>query len=411
MHGRQSRTASARSISSDDVLRDANNFSLVLGGPLYQLLRRARLSDDALSLVRRRIVFAVLLMWGPLLLLSALERHLLGNVAVPFLHDLEVHVRFLLAVPLLVVAELIVHQRMRPIVRTFLDRQLIPADDLPRFDAAINSALRLRNSVLVESLLVAFVYGVGVLLVWRQYIALDASTWYASPMPDGGSRLTWAGMWYGFFSLPVFQFLLVRWYFRLFIWARFLWQVSRLPLALVPTHPDRVGGLGFLAGTVLAFMPLAVAHGVMLAGPMANRIFFLGAKLTEFKVEIGVMLAFMIIVIFGPLLVFSAQLAEARRLGLRRFGTLAQQYVREFNTKWLNGDDPKGDRKLLGSSDIQSLADLANSYEVVSGMRMAPITRNAIVQLGVGVLAPVAPLLLTMMPLEQLLKRLAGIVF
>jgi hypothetical protein len=62
------------------------------------------------------------------------------------------------------------------------------------------------------------------------------------------------------------------------IWARFLWQVSRLDLCLVPTHPDRVGGLGFLANTVYAFVPLAVAHGALLAGLLANRIFYLGGR-------------------------------------------------------------------------------------------------------------------------------------
>ena len=95
-------------------------------------------------------------------------------------------------------------------------------------------------------------------------------------------------MWYGYVSLPVFQFLFCRWYLRLLIWARFLWQVSRIDLSLVPTHPYRVGGLGFLANTAYAFTVLAVAHGALLAGPLANCIFFLGTALTQYKVEIAV---------------------------------------------------------------------------------------------------------------------------
>ena len=116
-------------------------------------------------------------------------------------------------------------------------------------------------------------------------------------------------MWYGYVSLPIFQFLLMRWYFRLFIWTRFLWQVSRIELSLIPTHPDRVGGLGFLANTVYAFTPLAVAHGAMLAGLIANRIFYLGAALPEFKIEIAVLVVFLLCVVLGPLLVFAPQLA------------------------------------------------------------------------------------------------------
>ena len=326
-----------------------------------------------------------------------------------FCMDVEVHVRFLVAMPLLIAAELVVHQRMRSVVKLFLERHLIPESAMTRFDAAIASAFRLRNSVLAEVLLIAFVYVVGILIVWRQYMALDTATWYATPSVSG-SKLSLAGMWYGYVSLPIFQFLLCRWYFRLFIWMRFLWQVSRIELNLVPTHPDRVGGLGFLSNTVYAFALLAVAHGTMLAGPLANRIFFLGAALPEYKIEIAVMVIFMLCVVLGPLLVFAPQLAHAKRKGLREYGTLAERYVREFDTKWLRGGAP-ADEPLVGSGDIQSLADLGNSYEVVRTMRVAPVTKEAVLQLVVATLAPIAPLLLTMMPLEQLLKTLLGVLF
>lgn len=391
----------------EDILHDAENFSLVLGGPLFQLLRRAHLSDDALHLLRQRVVTIVVLLWLPLMLLSAWQHQLLGNAEVPFLKDFDAQVRFLVVVPLLVLSELIVHQRMRPIARTFLDRRLIPPEGMARFDAAIVSALRLRNSLLGELLLVALVYGVGVLVLWRQYVALDASTWYTAPTAHG-YHLSPAGLWYGYVSLPLFQFLLVRWYFRLFIWARFLWQVSRIPLALVPTHPDRVGGLGFLSNTVFAFASLALAHGALVAGPIANRIFFLGAKLTDFKAEIAVVLGFLMVIVFVPLLVFAPQLAQARRNGLREYGNLGERYVRGFDAKWLRGGAAP-DESLVGSADLQSLADLANSYEVVKTMRLAPITKAALLQLGVATLVPIAPLLLTMMPLEQLLRQLAGL--
>jgi len=391
-------------------LRNATDFSLVLGGPLFQLLRRTHLTDDALMMARRRILVISLFAWLPLLVLSALEGRVLGGTAVvPFLLDVEVHIRYLVALPLLVAAELVVHQRMRSLVMVFLERRLIPDNALPRFEAAIASAFRWRNSVLAEILLIAFVYGVGVLIIWRQYVALDTATWYATPSSEG-ARLSLAGGWYGYISLPIFQFLLVRWYFRLFIWARFLWQVSRIELSLIPTHPDRVGGLGFLSQTVYAFTLLAVAHGTLLAGNLANRIFYLGAGLLEFKGEIAIMGVFLLAVVFGPLLVFAPQLAQAKRTGLREYGTLAERYVREFDAKWLRGGAP-ADEALVGSGDIQSLADLGNSFEVVRTMRLAPVTKEMIVQLAVATLVPIAPLALTMMPLEELLKRLLGILF
>ncbi len=394
----------------DNFLRDSPDFSLVLGGPIFQLLRRSHLSDDALGLLKQRIIVISFFCWLPLLMLSALEGKLTGGiVAVPFLLDVEVHVRFLIVIPLLIAAELVVHQRMRFVVKQFLERKLIPEAAMTRFEAAIASVFRLRNSATAEVLLFAFVYVVGILIIWRHYTALDAATWYATPSRDG-AKLSLAGTWFGYISLPIFQFLLCRWYFRLFIWVRFLWQTSRIELSLVPTHPDRVGGLGFLSVNVYAFIPLLVAHGALLAGYLGNRIYHLGAKLPDFMLEIVVFVAFLMCIVLGPLLVFAPQLAQVKRMGLREYGRLAESYVREFDAKWLRGGAPAGER-LIGSGDIQSLADLSNSFEVVRTMRAIPFTKETIVQLAVVAVAPVAPLLLTVVPLEDLLKKLFGILF
>ena len=402
------KTLTQKAEAEHGLLGHPTDFSLVLGGPLFQLLRRAHLSDDALQMARQRIIVISLLAWLPLLVLSVLEGRALGSsVAVPFLLDVEVHIRYLVVLPLLVGAELVVHRRMRSVVEVFLERRLIPDSAMPRFDAAIASAFRWRNSVLAELLLIVLVYGVGILIVWRHYMALDASTWYATPSGDG-TTLSFAGIWYGCVSLPLLQFLQVRWYFRLLIWFRLLWQVSRIDLSLIPTHPDRLGGLGFLASTVYAFAILAVAHGAMLAGPLANRILYLGAELLEFKAEIAMMLAFVLALVILPLLVFVPQLAQAKRAGLREYGTLGERYVREFDAKWLRGGAP-ADEAFVGSADIQSLADLGNSYEVVRTMRPVPVTKEMVIQLSLATLAPIAPLALTMMPLEELLKKLIGI--
>jgi hypothetical protein len=386
------------------------DFSLVLGGPLFQLLRRAHLSDDALTLVRKRVVVISIVAWLPLLLLTLAQGTAFGGTgAVPFVKDVELHVRLLLALPLLIVAELVVHQRLRNVIQVFRERDIIPPSEVGRFESAIESAYRLRNSIVAELSLVAVVYVFGVQIFWRQYIALDVPTWYSTPAA-GGTALTIAGIWFGYVSLPLFQFLLIRWYFRIFIWGRFLFQVSRLELSLVPIHPDKLGGLGFLANTVYAFGPLAAAHGLMLAGPLASRIFFAGAKLSDFRAEALALVVVVLLVVFGPLLFFAPKLAAARRKGSREYGTLAESYVRAFDEKWLRGG-ASPDERLLGSGDLQSLADLGNSLEVIRTMRTFPITKEAVVRLAAATFAPIVPLALTMMPLEELLKKLFGMIF
>ena len=265
---------------------EGRDFSIVLGGPFFQLLNRAHLAGKALELVKKRVIVLAIITWLPLFLLSILKGQAWGEgTNLPFVQDIDVHVRFLLALPLFVMSELLVHQRLVLVVNEFQERKLIPEPQIAKFHNAISSALRLRNSVVAEIVMVIIIYVIGYQLVWNQTSALGTTAWYSDPAVGNG-RLSLAGIWFRYVSLPIFQFLFLRWYYRIFIWARFLFHVSRIRLRLVPTHPDHVGGLGFLANSIYAMMPLAFAHGVMLLGMISNHIFHEDAELLDFKVEI-----------------------------------------------------------------------------------------------------------------------------
>ncbi|MDD5266616.1 MAG: hypothetical protein PHO08_05745 [Methylococcales bacterium] len=386
--------------------KQPDDFSLVLGGPLFQLLIRTRLTTNTMNLVKRRVIVISLLTWLPLLVLSVLSGQALGGaIKVPFFYDVDVHVRFLVALPLLLVAELVVHQRIRLIVKQFVERGIVPPQVHPQFEALIVSAMRLRNSVVIEVLLIILVLTVGHYLWLSQ--TLESATWYAA-IVDGHRHSSPAGYWYAYVSIPVFQFLLLRWYFRIIIWARFLWQVSRLDLHLVPTHPDRAAGLGFLGGSAAAFMPLLLAQGALLAGNIANHIFYAGETLLYFKPEIAVFTIFSLLLVLGPLCVFAPRLAQAKRQGLLEYGALASRYVEGFDQKWLRGGAPL-DEQLVGTGDIQSLNDLAGSFEVVYSMRPFPFGKTVVLQTAIAALLPVLPLALTMISLEDIVKRLLGI--
>ena len=382
-----------------------SDFSLVAGGPLYRLWRRTRLSGDSLELPQRRVLVLVVLIWAPLLVLSMIEGRAWGSgVELPFLHDIETHLRLLIAAPLLILAEVVVHRSLLPIVRQFVDNGLIRDEARAQFDAAIASALRLRNSISVELLLVVFVYAVGMPLVWRDQLALDVNSWYAT-VTGGELHPTNAGRWLVYVSMPVLQFLVLRWYFRFFVWGRFLWQVARTRLNLEPTHPDGTAGLLFLARSGRAYRFVLLALGTMLSGMIANRIFHAGATLLEFKVEIVFAVAVFVLMVLGPLIAFYPQLRAVRREGMIEYGTLGQAYAREFNRKWLRGQLP-GDEPFLGSADFQSLADLHNGFQVVRGIRLVPFTIKNVTSLAAILLLPVAPLVLTMFSVEQLIDRL-----
>src|SRR5690242_17256946 len=195
-----------------DSLQGVPDFSLVLGGPLYQLLRRAHLEGDALEMLHRRIIVSVLLTWFPPLLLSTFGAEGGAGGRISFFRDIEVHSRFLLALPILIAAELIVHLRIRPLVRRFVEYRIVLPEHLSQFKKAVGSALKVRNSVAVELALLAMVYGLG-LWLWSGRGELGLEAWYS--LPGGRWKLTPAGYWYVFVSIPAFQFLLLRWYMRL----------------------------------------------------------------------------------------------------------------------------------------------------------------------------------------------------
>lgn len=389
-----------------------HDLALFEGGPFVQSLRWARLRRDELrELCWRRTFFLVALVWLPLLLLSLLEGLAFGERArMPFLLDASVHVRFLVALPLLIFAEINVHERVRVALGSFVARELVPERELPRFGAAIARALRMRDSWIAEAVMLAVVLS---LAAWQvgdltaSDAALEATNWHGLPAADGGGR-SLADRWFTFISLPLFQFITLRWYFRILIWAVLMWRISRLDLLLIPTNPDRVAGLGFLDRTVHAYIPLALGHGTMLSATLANRIIHAGASLTDFQVEIVLMVAFVFCIVLGPLLLFAPALMAAEREGTAEYGALGNNVARAFDGRWLRHGSRR-QSELLEAGEVSAMTDLDTTLGIIREMRYVPITRESIVWIAVAVLAPMVPLLLTMMPAEELLKKLLGL--
>jgi len=385
---------------------DSEAFSLVLGGPLYQLFLRTRLARSPVDLrLNRRIGASILLVWLPLLVISLLEGRAFGGVRVSFVKDIEAQVRLLVALPLLILAEKIIHERLRPAVTLFVEKGLVRPEDRPRFNGIVSSTMRWRNSVVLELVLLVFVFTVGH-ATWVEGLALHGETWFVRPT-DSGWGLSRAGLWYAWISLPLFQFIMLRWWYRLILWGRFLFHVSRLDLDLSPSNPDRAGGLGFLGTSTAAFAPLLVAQSALVSAMVGSRILQQGAQLQDFKLELGGTLVFALFQALGPLMVFAPKLLAAKRRGLREYGLLADRYVKEFDHKWIHGGAAP-DEPLVGSADIQSLADLGASFDVVREMRPFPFGRDNVIQLSVTAMLPGLPLVLTVIPLEELIQRLLG---
>jgi hypothetical protein len=179
------------------------------------------------------------------------------RLQVPFIDDLASHVRFLFAVPILVLTEIPLARRMRHTMGHFLAARLIRERDVERFSEAIAEAGRLRDSRVAEALLVAaMVFACWVAV--QKGLSAGVGTWF-EPTREGGYSL--AGLWYVFVSIPIFQFLLLRWFYRVVVWTRFLWHLSKINLVLTPTHPDAAGRLMFLGEAVLPFGAIMARSG------------------------------------------------------------------------------------------------------------------------------------------------------
>jgi hypothetical protein len=388
---------------------ESSDFSLVLGGPLYRLFRRMRLSGDSLELTHRRVIATTLIAWLPLLLLSLLEGHAHGGgIKIPFLNDIEANVRFLVALPALIFAELVVQERMSPLTRRFVERGIVVTEDLPAFRAAVKSAVKVRDSIWVELTLLILVYTFG-LWIWRTQVALGEPTWYASPEAKH-LHLTMAGYWYAFVSIPIFQFILLRWYFRIVIWFRLLWQISRLNLCLCAAHPDLAGGIGFLGRGSYAFGPILFAQGALLSGLIANRVLNEGQNLLSFKTEAAGFVVFFILVILGPLVMFAPSLDSSKQKGSAAYGLIASRYLFRLESKWIrSGHLETGE--LPAMEDIRSVATVGTIYHTVRQMRLVPFGSKDIVRLAVATAAPLLPLALTVFSAAELAKFLIKTVF
>lgn len=378
------------------------------GGPPLRLEKSLGLikPNDRRSV--QRAVLAVLIVWAPLLVISAIEslahaENKLGSLIV----DLTVFSRYLIVVPLFILAEEWTLRRLGQIARHFIDAGLITASDRPRFDAIVEQAYRLLNSVLLEVLVVVLAY-LGVIILMWVFPDQDIPLWHKAV--DGGRGYSWAGWWHALVSVPVALVLLLGWLWRILIWGIFLFRVSRLDLELVPTHPDLVGGLQFVGLSLRAFLLVTFAISASAAGGVAQRVIYTGASFFSFiYVIVGVVLLSLLLFV-GPVLVFGGKLVEARRRGIIAYGGLAGAVGRQLEKKWLDYRSSVNE----GALDVQHFSATTDLYQVVSNvyqMKPFPIDTQDLIALIVVTLLPFLPALLFEIPLREILTDLLKVMF
>jgi hypothetical protein len=383
----------------DPAPRPQSTFSLVDGGPLCRVMRRLRwVRADGRCDYRMAAIVVVALTWGPMMALALVERVMTGQM--PAI-DWGIQARLLVTIPALFMAEASLHARTRETLSIFTAEQWAP-DQADRVSRVVTSARWLRDAVAPELILLAVALIGSQAVVWRAGGPLSAlHRLILDP------QLVAPKYWYALFALPLFQFLVYRSLWRWIIWSRLLWQLSRLRLQPLAIHPDLAGGLGFLSMPSAAFAYVVLGMSAAQAGVWANKVIRAGASVTAFKWPLAVFTLAALAVALGPLLVFVGHLWRCRYAGKILYADLATDYTRLFHARWIT-ERQRGD--LLGSADIQSLADLGNSYEVVSRTRLFPFTPFAIALVAAAAIAPAIPVALLRIPLTELLAKIGGAV-
>jgi hypothetical protein len=377
-------------------------FSL-LGGPLHRLGVRAGLVRTGTNTVAFGFVLGGFC-WIVLLALALIDGLAPRLFSVSLIGG---HIRLLVAIPLFFICEALVDPLMTGFVSGIVRKRIVPESALPALSKEIEHATQRKDSLLAEA---ACLLAAILLSLVDQSLQLPGAT-AAHDQFQAGTDLTMAGLWYWIVCLPLFRFLLFRWLWRLCQWSYFLWRISKLELHLVPTHPDGVAGLGSLEVLHTCFAALVLAISAIESASLAEEI-SLGSMTFEAIYPSVVLILFVDAVLFvGPLFLLTPQLWACRIKGLGDYGNLASRYVQNFDTKWVHTTDPG--EPLLGTPDLQSLADLSNSVNIVRNMRLAPVSVRLWTNILIAALLPMVPLTLLKYPIaelaEKFVTRLSGI--
>ena len=377
-------------------------FSL-LGGPLYWMGCGLQLVREGTNTVRLGIAIG-LLAWGVLMLLALVEGF---GPRISSLAVIGVHVRFLVAIPLFFLCETWVAPQMAEFTRYLVRSGLVPESSLPVLASDIRRAGRMRDSWLAELLILLAAFAVP-LLESSALLPGRTASWALIQHASGGG-FSWTNGWYLGFCLPLFRFLMLRWLWRLSIWWYFLFRIEKLDLRLVPTHSDSAAGLAYLELVHETFGPLILAVSAVCSAGFAEDISSGTMTFDALYSSIPLVLLLNAALFIGPLFIFTRKLYICRWNGLNDYMAMASRYVNAFDRKWIRNEQATGVSQ-LGTADLQSLADLTTSVDVVRGMHAVPFSRRLLINHAVCVILPLLPLLFLKYPVRQVAAQLFHIV-
>jgi hypothetical protein len=374
------------------------------GGPPLGSLKALGIITPTKRHIGRRALVAVVVGWVPLAILAVAEEFMYTDGAArSFFTDVAVHGRFLIALPLLILAEADAIGRLGEIARHFSSAGLVRDIDRERYDNVIDSTRRLLDSKGATLGIFLLAYALVSLLIVN-VSGVDVPAWHRR----AGSSivgLSPAGWWHYGISVPLLLLMFFGWSWRLLLWWRFLVVVARMNLRLIPAHPDGTGGLKFVSESIRGYWLLALAMGVIVAGREMNLVLNTGGAPFEFRNAAISVAVFVVVVAAGPLVAFAPKLRQLKRRGTFQYGALGSEVGADFERRWLD-KTTRPEANSLKTGEFSAMTDLyqivANVYEV----RPLPFGWRDLISPVVGALLPFVPVALMAVPLKDILGAL-----
>jgi hypothetical protein len=303
------------------------------------------------------------------------------------------------AVPLLILAEGPASRLTARLLQQFVHSGVVPPSAHAAFQAAVQRAVRLRDSTLPW---------IAIFAVVVAFVTLSEVVFHAHEVDWAlatREQIGFGGLWYLYVGRSIFLILVLGWLWRIVLLAMLLWRIARLDLSLVPTHADRTAGLGFLDRLPTVFAPLALALGTVLASRWAHDAVYHGQSLATLRLEMVAFVVACVVIFTLPLFSFAGPLKRVKKQALLDYGTLVGRHGRLVHQRWIEGKQI-GEQPVLEAPELGPVADIAALFDAVKRMRPIPFGKASVLPVILAAVLPIVAVLTLQFPVKDIALKL-----
>ena len=378
-------------------------FDLLRNDLLLKWQRRLRIApQQGLGVVRRAVFFA-LLTWLPLMVWAVLNDRLLHvEAGEPLFKHFGIHVRCLVAIPLFILAEAMAAGILQKLVGEFRASKIVTDGQRAEFASLLAGMARLRDASL------PWILVIGCTLAWIFATPVQSDShdlaWSAA-----GGELGFGGWWFLYVVRPIFLVLLLGWLWRIALVILLFQRIAKLDLSLVPSHPDRCGGLGFLKKLPAMFFLVTLAVSSIIASRWMHDELYHGQTLASFKAPAAVFVVVWLGMMLSPLLLFAPRIAAMKREALLSYARLIGAHGRLVHQRWILGqavDSQSAAGDILDAPELGPVVDISAVYDAVQKVSPAPIGKSSLLAVLIPIAIPMLAVIVYQIPLRDLLLKL-----